>query len=60
VARRVYAIDRAWYRRLMQHVRTIDPDFRPVGPLTYQLASRVLGLEGAEKLAAQKRRLFAR
>ena len=60
VARNVHSIDEGWYRRLIQQVFDLDPDFRPTGTLGYCVVARVLGLEKAEKLAAWRRKFLLR
>lgn len=55
VARNLFGINRSRFSALMAEVSRLDPQFRPVGTLTYRVAARLFGFEVAERLAAWKR-----
>jgi glycosyltransferase involved in cell wall biosynthesis len=57
VARNAFGIDNAWYQGLMKEIRTLDPQFRPMGSLPYRIVERWLGGDAAERLASWKRRM---
>jgi len=53
----LYRYDQAGFRQFLQWIRDIDPTFQPQHNAKLRLASRILGYEGAEELAAAYRRL---
>jgi glycosyltransferase involved in cell wall biosynthesis len=57
LARNYFDRDRSVYRRLMDEVRSVDPEFRPRESAFYNAVQRMVGFETAETLAAWKRRL---
>jgi glycosyltransferase involved in cell wall biosynthesis len=59
IARSVYGLDKAWFRRLVFRIYELDPDFRTSGSQLYGLVSRVAGLAASEAIAARTRRARA-